>query len=193
MKIRARARKVIEKDAKRDNRKKNIETIVWGPTQIPEGFILMVDTREQLPLFDPIPRGLCIVRDTVPVGDYSILGFQDRICVERKMESDFFTYIGRDRDATVRKLERMAAMDFAALVVEADEYDLYNPSVPTKMTREHVRGFMRCVRVRYGIHLYCNSSHSEVERYVLDSLAYAYEKIRGDVLIGKANGRTPAA
>ena len=38
---------------------------------IPDGFVLITDTREQDPLFRKPPKGLLIVRDTLRAGDYS--------------------------------------------------------------------------------------------------------------------------
>jgi len=43
----------------------------------PKGFIVVIDTREQSPLFTGLLlRGLLVVRDTLDVGDYSIRGFE---------------------------------------------------------------------------------------------------------------------
>lgn len=153
----------------------------WKPTEIPSGFILVVDTAEQLPLFDPIPIGLCVVRQVIPVGDYSVFGFEDKICIERKKVSDFFAYIGREHDETARKLRYMSQMHWAGLVVEADIDDLYDPSIPTALTREHVRGFFKALRVRYGVHVLVTGDRNEIERYVLDSLTYAYKIYHGEI------------
>lgn len=106
-----------KKQTKTEIRKRDeYNSLIWKKTDIPEGFILVVDTREQYPLFDPIPKGLCIVRDTVKIGDYTVKGLEDKVAIERKMESDFFNYIGKDRDNTIKKLESMSKMYFSALV-----------------------------------------------------------------------------
>ena len=46
------------------------------PVRIPDGFRLLVDTREQLPLFTKLPA---VVTRKLDQGDYSIMGFEDRI------------------------------------------------------------------------------------------------------------------
>jgi ERCC4-type nuclease len=160
------------------NRVDSYNSLLWKPTEIPDGFILVVDSREQHPLFDPIPIGLCIIRDAIKVGDYTVKGFENQIAIERKGESDFFGFIGRERDRTVKKLEAMSKMYFSALVIQVDEYDLYNPSIPTKLTHEHVRGFLKSIRVKYGIHYYMNEDKESLERYVLDSCTYVYSQLR---------------
>jgi ERCC4-type nuclease len=153
-------------------------SVLWKPTDIPDGFVIVVDTREQYPLFDPIPKGLAVIRDTVKIGDYTIMGLETKVAIERKCESDFFSYIGSERIKTTKKLEAMSNMYFSALVIQVDEYDLYNPSIPTKLTHEHVRGFLKCIRVKYGIHYYMNEDREMLERYVLDSLTYAYKQLK---------------
>ncbi len=57
---------------------------------------------------------------TLRTGDYSIDGHQDRIACERKSLSDLYTTLGQGRARFIRELERLNAMDFAAVVVEAE-------------------------------------------------------------------------
>ena len=72
------------------------------PFVFPQGFVLVIDTRERNPLCTAV-KGLTVCRDTLKDGDYSIRGFEDRFAVERKQVSDFFSYIGRERKKTIRK------------------------------------------------------------------------------------------
>ena len=89
----------------------NISTTLKKP-KIPDGFILVQDTREQLPLFARLPKGLIIKSDTLKVGDYSIEGFQDIITIERKNISDLLTFIGGERKKTIEKLKVMSQMEY---------------------------------------------------------------------------------
>jgi ERCC4-type nuclease len=153
----------------------------FKPTEIPEGFILKIDSREQYPLFGNVrtnPTGLAIIRDTVPVGDYTVHGMEELVAIERKGVSDFFTYIGKDADKTLAKLDKLKAMKFKAIVIEADEDDLYYPSIPTTLTKEHVRGRLVSFRVKYGIHVYISRDRADLERFVVDHLVKAYNMIR---------------
>jgi ERCC4-type nuclease len=80
---------------------------------------ILIDTREQTPwYFDEFEvetevRGL-------KTGDYSVDGYEEKICVERKSVSDLVGTITRGRDRFQRELGRMQEMDFAAVVIEAD-------------------------------------------------------------------------
>jgi len=153
---------------------------VWKDTVIPDGFVMVIDTREQIPLFVGKDKyKFNIERYALKNGDYSVKGYENLICIERKMVSDFFGYLGKERDKTCEKLERMSEYYFKALVIEADEEMLYAPQEFTTLTKEHVRGFLKSIRVRYGMHVYCNSKVEYIERYVLDHLTYAYKKLSG--------------
>ena len=151
------------------------------PFKIPKDFILKIDTREQSPLFDDPPKGLVIQRKALKFGDYSIKGFEDRICFERKQMSDLYSYVGKERDRTVKKLIQLRGLDFAALIVEASFEDLEIPySYSSRITPEMIRQFMVSVNVRYHVHTYCTRDRRQMERYVLDR-ATKYFKIQREI------------
>lgn len=159
----------------------NIKEPLLKPFKVPKGFVLCLDTREQLPLFtDPIP-GLTIQRKTLHFGDYSIKGFEDRIGFERKQMSDLYSYVGKERKRTVRKLEQLRELDFAALIVEASFEDLKIPySYSSRITPEMIRQFMVSVNVRYGIHVFCDRDRMALEVWLLDR-AIKYYKIQREI------------
>jgi DNA excision repair protein ERCC-4 len=53
-------------------------------------------------------------------GDYSLVGYERRVAVERKGLSDLYSTLGGGRARFVRELQRLATYDFAAVVVEAE-------------------------------------------------------------------------
>jgi len=154
--------------------------IIWKPTVIPKGFVLIRDTREQKPLFANPPKGLTIVDKKLEVGDYSIQGFENFVCIERKMVSDLYAFI-RDHDThTVFKLCKMKAIRmFACLLIEASERKLSHQQPHTKLTPEHIRGFLKTVRAGYGIHVYTSGNRTNLERFVLDHLCYCFKVLSG--------------
>lgn len=91
-------------------------------------FTLLVDTREQQPFSftglrcdaDKGNRPLVVPVEWrgLPTGDYSIDGLVDQVAIERKSRDDLYSTIIGDRDRFIRELERLAAMQFAAVVVE---------------------------------------------------------------------------
>lgn len=98
---------------------------------------VVIDTREQLGYtFDGIladardgggPLTVSTAVGTLPSGDYSLDGYAERVAVERKSLADLFHTIGQDRDRFERELVRLAAMEFAAVVVEGQWSDILDP------------------------------------------------------------------
>lgn len=105
---------------------KRISTVVDGK------FVgtIIVDTREQVPyqfanmIADAADGGERIAvlyeRGTLKQGDYSLLGYETSVSVERKSLSDLFGTLGQGRDRFERELERLATYRFAMVVVEAE-------------------------------------------------------------------------
>jgi len=151
------------------------------PFKIPSGMILIQDSREQAPLFVDKPKGLVIKVKALKFGDYSLQGFEDRICFERKQMSDLYSYVGKERDRTVKKLIQLRELDFAALIVEASYEDLEIPySYSSRITPEMIRQFLVSVNIRYGIHLFCSRDRRALERYLLDR-AIKYYRVQREI------------
>jgi ERCC4-type nuclease len=152
------------------------------PARIPEGFVLVVDTREQRPLFQNTQEGLEVVTGALHHGDYSIKGFEDRFCVERKQISDFYGYIGKKRDRTVKKMEQfqevVSSGGFVALVIETSESDILNGYIMSRVSPEVARQALVSFEIRYGVHCYYSKSRKDIERWVLDRAVKFYKVMR---------------
>ena len=87
---------------------------------------VIVDTREQTPFhflnIDPWPI-VPVSHATLKTGDYSLRGYESRLTIERKSIGDFLGSISADRDRFEREFERMAEMEFAAVVIEGELSD----------------------------------------------------------------------
>lgn len=84
---------------------------------------IIIDTREQEPYtFDP--RLAAAVRRTLPAGDYSIDGLEDRIAVERKTLDDFVSTVIHSRERFRDELRRLSGYRAACVVVEAGLADV---------------------------------------------------------------------
>ena len=156
--------------------------IKWKPVTIPDDdFTLIIDTREQQPLFQRPQKGLNIIHKKLDDGDYSVLGFEDKIFIERKKLSDLLSYIGRERKATVGKLSRVRDFAFKGLIIEVDESTLYNQQMypqMSKMTKEMVEAFLLSFEIRFGGHYKCSRYRTECERWVLNHAVYTYKRLR---------------
>lgn len=158
--------------------------IDFKPTEIPDGFVLLVDTREQMPLFTKeqieksekrIENGLVLIGKTLKNGDYSVGGLENLVSIERKQQSDFESYITSEyKRKTLKKLERLSGYYFKALVIEADENDLYEFPISDYITREVVRSHLCSFRIHYGLHVIVNDNREYLERFILDALVRCY-------------------
>jgi hypothetical protein len=97
-------------------------------------FTVLVDTREQRPFTflglradarqGRRPLIVPTTAATLNAGDYATMdtasGAALPVAIERKDIFDLYATLGRQRGRFVRELERLAALDFAAVVVESD-------------------------------------------------------------------------
>lgn len=102
-------------------------------------FTIAIDTREGLPYdfagyrTDKKDGNLPLVvkqkTKYLKTGDYSIVGMEPLITIERKSLSDLFSTLGSARDRFIAELERMKTYQVSAVVVEAqwDEVLEYPP------------------------------------------------------------------
>ncbi len=135
---------------------------------IPEGMVLLVDTREQRPLFTRLPAGLIVKSTCLPIGDYSIDGWTEQFAIERKGISDFCSYVGKERDKTVEKMKRLAECEWAGLVIEAGEKELIRPQEFSAVYPETIRQALISFEVRYHVHIYYSANRDDIARWVLD-------------------------
>lgn len=90
------------------------------------------------------------VRGTLKSGDYSLVGFEKRVAVERKSLSDCYSTIGQGRDRFERELARLNEMEWAAVVVEATWPELVSEPPPhTKLPPKIVFRSIVAWTVRY--------------------------------------------
>lgn len=89
---------------------------------------------------------------SLATGDYSIEGFESAVTVERKSLSDLYTTIGQHRERFEREHERMAEMEFAAVVIEEDwNTILRQPPTRTRLPPKNVFRTAVSWMQRYGV------------------------------------------
>lgn len=158
-----------------------------NPPQIdplPVLFTVVRDTREQSPFsFTGIPcdasqsvtrngvkhrRPLIIptIDQCLQSGDYSIQGYENRIAIERKSLSDFFSTLGQDRERFERELVRLNQLEFAAVVVEAEWKTILNkPPKQSKLRPKTVYRSVLAWQQRYvRVHWWVCHSRQFAER-----------------------------
>lgn len=125
-------------------------------------YSIVIDSREQAPFFFEglrmvKSRGGGIVQPSLmisglPAGDYSIDGLESEIAIERKSLSDLYGTLGKGRDRFKRELEKLSAMKFAAVVVEAEWFDILNtPPVQSTVPPQSIEGTILAFMADYPV------------------------------------------
>lgn len=91
-----------------------------------EEIVITTDTREQLTLDFTKFRGVSSVRGTLKTGDYSIQGYDDTICFERKSVQDLVGTLIGGHERFLREMERMRSFKAKYILIEHTPDILYN-------------------------------------------------------------------
>lgn len=84
-------------------------------------------------------------------GDYSPAGYEDRIAVERKALGDWVRTVTADWLRFRRELYRLAAMDAALIVVEADTRDVWQRKYEEDADPASIIGRANAVILDHGV------------------------------------------
>jgi len=109
---------------------------------------IIVDTAEQAPLH--FTRQW--VKKSLDTGDYSLEGFEGRICVERKSLPDLVKSVIHDWLRFSKCLRRMASMEVAFIVVEAPVTALMEHKYIGETLPASVRGKLNSIILDFGVH-----------------------------------------
>lgn len=139
----------------------------------PEHITALVDSREQYPLdLSPMPM-VQLKADAessgLSTGDYSVLGFEHLICVERKSLDDLLACVGRERERFDRCIQRMLAYPHRVIVIEATEAQLRGGEWRSQVTPAAVVGSIRAWNSR-GVRCVPAGSHKGAENFVRNFL-----------------------
>lgn len=135
-------------------------------------FEIAVDTREKLP-YD-YKNG---VRKKLDCGDYSIVGHEDKIVIERKSLSDAYSTFGAGRKRFLKELEKLAKIDYAVIVLESTwdgiirdkpKYSRLSPMV--------VLNSLLSWSIRYDVRVMCVGSRATAKAITRRMLEHYWEK-----------------
>lgn len=130
---------------------------------------VVIDTREQRPLrLAPLQ----VEEGTLQTGDYSVLGLEDEISLERKSLDDFLACCGRERERFERELMRMLAYPVRGVFIEATMADISMGEWRSKISPKAVKASIHSWRAQ-GIPIYLCGDHRGVADAVRYQLYYA--------------------
>lgn len=135
----------------------------------PDGFCIVIDSREQAPLFlEKPPKGLVLVRDTLATGDYSVRGWESRFTIERKGVNDLWSSLTVDGERFRRELERMKSYEVKYILVEAPESEYLVQLPERKISVNAIRQALASVEGKMFIPVHSAESRADAERWLID-------------------------
>jgi ERCC4-type nuclease len=141
-------------------------------------FTVVIDSREQQPYSYPgaVVKGL-------PTGDYSALGYENRVAIERKSKADAYASLGSGRARFERELQRLAKLDYAAIVIESSLEDFLEPPAFTRMNPKSAVNSIIAWSVKYRVGVFFAGNRtlarSLIYRLLEKFVRYANEGIYG--------------
>lgn len=139
---------------------------------------VIIDTREQEPYgFDPM--WVAPVRRALPAGDYSLVGYETAVAVERKTLDDFVATAVRARERFARELRALAAYDLGCVVVEATVEDLLARRYRSGAHPHAVFGATVSIVVDHGVPVYFCGDRQIACRFVEALLLRYHRKVAG--------------
>jgi ERCC4-type nuclease len=139
---------------------------------------VLTDSREQRPwVLDPTK--FATERIGLPTGDYTLRGFEDRVCLERKSLGDLVGTLTADWLRFRKELWRLAGFDIAAIVVEATVDDVWGHRYESEATPQSVMGRVNGLWLDHGVPVLFWGSRTGAVLMAESFLALAWKKMGG--------------
>jgi DNA excision repair protein ERCC-4 len=137
---------------------------------------ILVDTREQAPFSFSVYEA-AIEPAALPVGDYSLPGFVDRVAIERKELNDLISCLmDKNRERFERELYKARHYDLFAVVVEAALEDVRRGKYRSEMKAHAALQSLCAFQVRYRAAIVWAGDRRGAEYMTFSLLAkYLYE------------------
>lgn len=131
--------------------------------------MIAIDSREQRPYKFETPSMV----ETVPIGDYSLVGLENNIAIERKELNDLIGCLTTGRERFERELHRGKSLDYFALVIESSLSDIANGRYRSEMNPKSAIQSLLAFSVRYYLPIFF-CENREYGARVTESLLMKY-------------------
>jgi len=136
------------------------------------------DTREQ-DGFSFVGFPCTVTPGTLATADYSLVGFTDRIGIERKSMQDLIHCLGPDRERFSRELQRLKAYDSSAVVIEQPQSVLRLGHYRSAMNAESAWQSVIALSMRFRVPFWFCDSRADAEAVTFNFLRhYARDRWR---------------
>ncbi|MCK9570861.1 ERCC4 domain-containing protein [Candidatus Pacearchaeota archaeon] len=129
---------------------------------LPEHIVALVDSREQYPLdLSPLKTQV----KGLSTGDYSCVGMENLVAIERKSLSDALGCLGGERERFEKELMRMLAYPVRCLVIESSWKELEEGNWRSQITPSSAIGSLLSWQ-NMGIPIMMADNHERAGRFV---------------------------
>ena len=136
---------------------------------------IVIDTREQAEYtFDP--RLVVPVRRALPAGDYSVVGLEETVAVERKSIDDFVSTVIHGRERFHRELGKLAHYRAACVVVEAGLEEILRGRYESRTHPNSVLGSALSIILDFRVPVFFCSNRPAACRFVEAYLLAAHRR-----------------
>jgi len=132
---------------------------------------IKIDSREQYPYKFENPSEV----GALSCGDYSIVGLENYISIERKELNDLIGCLTADRERFEKELCKAQALDYFALVIEASLSDLANGHYRSQMGSKSTVQSLLAFSIRYRLPIWFCESRKYGQR-ITESLLCKYAR-----------------
>lgn len=117
-------------------------------------------------------------RATLPTGDYSLLGYENLIAVERKNHSDAWGCVASERKRFERCLDRLSQLDRSAIVIESSmaEFVIAPPQIKRVNAATAIGSYISW-STKYRVPVFFAENRQWGERVTLRILAAYYKHV----------------
>ena len=130
---------------------------------------IKIDSREQQPYEFENPSEV----GTLSCGDYSIMGLENYIAIERKELNDLIGCLTNGRERFEKELYKARALDYFALVIESSLSDLASGHYRSQMGPKSAVQSLLAFSVRYRLPVWFCESREYAQR-ITESLLLKY-------------------
>lgn len=151
---------------------------------------IVIDTREQKPLWEKSTKEVDIIRGTLKTGDYSLKGLEHRFAIERKSGADLFGTLGGGHKRFKNELQRGLEMDYFAILIDESYDSILNKDFKgaefSKMKGPVVISILFTIHTKYKIPIFFSAGRQQSKR-IIKSLAESYLKYNSKYIIDNNN------
>ena len=139
----------------------------------------LIDTREQQPYeFDL--ETVEVKRQALVAGDYSIDGFEDQVCIERKSLQDYVQSVIKQRDRFLREVKKLTEMPHCCIVVECDLSDVMGKRYRSGVHPNSVLGATLSLMIDHKVPVCFCSDRQLAKTFTEMYLKRVYRKLTSD-------------